>query len=199
MTLVLLQHPKSIQIIIGALIYSHAFHCLSTRDILSPDKLIILPSYQTLSRILLTDHNFTKNISSSPLTTAISCLPGIHPCAHERCTLYERHSHTRGPTKLKVPTAAYVNSSSKQTQTPNTSNGYLLATITSDNHLPPSRNSAISHSKQIPPSEFVTYFWLHLITTSSPSSRCCTQLTLTPTPRSTSIISLYVQSTMPVH
>ena len=96
-TLVLLQHPKSIQIIIGALIYSHASHCLSTRDILSRDKLIIMPSYQTLSRILFTDHNFTTNISYSPLTTAISCLPGIHPCAHERYTLYERHSHTRGP------------------------------------------------------------------------------------------------------
>ena len=43
-TLTLLQCPKNIKIIINALIYNHTLYCLSTRDILSPDK-PIKPSY----------------------------------------------------------------------------------------------------------------------------------------------------------
>ena len=76
-TFALLQGPKNIQIIIDALIYDHVSHCLSTRDILSPDKPIKSPYHQTLSRILLIDHNFTTNISSPPSPTISPASPEI--------------------------------------------------------------------------------------------------------------------------
>ena len=91
-TLALLQRSKNVQIIIDALIYNHTSHCLSARTIIPLDKPIKPASHQALSRILPIDHKFTTTISFSPLTTAIFNLPGHHPCAHDRCCLYRKHS-----------------------------------------------------------------------------------------------------------
>ena len=74
-------------------------YCFFTRTIIPPDTPIKPVSHQTLSRMLLTDHNFTTSISSSVLTITISDLSGNHPCAHGRCRLYERHSYFRGLTQ----------------------------------------------------------------------------------------------------
>ena len=98
-TITLLQRPKNIQIIIDIIIYNYTSYYFSKRDILSPDKPIKPPSHHTISRILFIDHK--SNIPSFPITTVRSHLPGNHPYAHDRCTLYERHYRYRGPTKYK--------------------------------------------------------------------------------------------------
>ena len=130
-TLTLLQRPKSMQNIIDALIYNNTSNCLFIRGILSPEKLIKPPLHQTLSRIFLTDQNFTTNISFPPLTTAMSYLHEHHPCAHDRCILYERHSHSRGLAKSENP---YCNSY-QLFNYDNTNTKYIERTLTRNYHL----------------------------------------------------------------
>ena len=127
------------------------------------------------SRILLTDHNFTTYILSSSLTTVIYCLPENCPYVHDCCTFYANTSILVAQPNLKIPTVTPVNSSTMQTSTPNTSNGYLPAIITSTRHSPISCNTIISYPNPSPPLEFKICSWLSLIITPLPFSRCCTQ------------------------
>ena len=95
MTLLLLQCPKNIQNIINALIYNHVSHCLSNQKILFTDKTIKPPSHKARSRILLTDYNFTTNITYSHIITTLFDFQGTHPCVHDHCFPYEQHSFSR--------------------------------------------------------------------------------------------------------
>lgn len=134
-TLTLLQRPKTIQLIINALMYNHAFHYLSTRDILSLDKLIKRSPNLTLSRILLTDYNLTTKyyLYPSPLPSLASPESALVPMI---ATLSMNDTPTLvAQPNPKKPTVTPVNSSIKRTQSPYTSNGRLFVTITSDNQL----------------------------------------------------------------
>ena len=95
--------PEKVQIFIDVLIYNHASHCLSKQVVLPPDKPIQRPSCQIISRITLINHNLTRNVSSYPLTNTLSTIPGYHSCILDRCTLYVRHYHSRGPAKISNP------------------------------------------------------------------------------------------------
>lgn len=170
-TFALLQGPKNAQIIIDILIYNHVSHCLSTRDIFSSDKPIKPPSHQTISRIILTDHNFTTHISSFPLTTTTSCLPKINIVIMTTAlSMKDIPSHVALPNH-KIPTATLVNSLAMRTPTPNSSNGRLLAIITSTRPLYILCNVTIYHPNASLPSEFEIYSWLCLIAISLSFSR----------------------------
>lgn len=127
------------------------------RMLFFPDKSIKRPSHQTISCILLADHNFTTNTSSSLLTTTMSYLPDNNPCVYAHCTFYDKYFYSRGPAKSKNSYCNPVNSPSIRTPTQKILNGILPVVISFVISLPLSCNTTISHTNRSPPSKFETY------------------------------------------